>query len=213
MISEVTNQPFLGSKLVTNYYDENGYLIKKDLDKDGNGVVDGNERYYVYTYHKQGYLLTRSEYRVNGSIYTVEVFNKHGDLVKKKFDYGDGKFTQTSTQVNTYRDDGRKSTRTWDNYSTGEIANIIYYTYDGNKVIEKMDVAMNGTIDHVTTYTYDDKGDLIRRDRVGSRSIVYEYSYNDETGNLEMKTVDQFADGSRVTVTNYLWEERKILAK
>ncbi len=176
----------------TDYYDENGRVIKKVAAELGIENVTT-----VYTYDKNGNILKEEGFLDGMLITTVNYTYTDSKLTKKENLAPDNKISSaveyhynpdgTVTMELIYDDKGEivdQFNHTYEggvriatsrvHLSNNSTENVTYTYENGNLITEKQ---MGNTGEKTITYTYDSTGKILTRNVSGSDYAVYRYTY------------------------------------
>jgi hypothetical protein len=168
-------------------YDDNGNVIKTELDDRGPG----------YYYDVDGIADTTKEYSYDADGTTIIEATDH--------------LGQTSIEYKTYNENGDLIIDENDFDADGTIDSAIYYGYDedGNLTHEMHDYDLDGDIEHDVRYVYDDNGnltsELVTHNVNGSNGSYIgrtDYTY-DLDGNMTSMADDVNNDGTIEYLTTY----------
>lgn len=154
----------------TNTYDAQGNLKRRDIDRGGDGTVDG---YESFTYDDQGRVLTRFSHNTQFTNpgYYEYTYDTQGHLLTEKDDYqADGDFEYK--RVYTYDAQGRVIKKTYDYNYDGTIDDTYTYSY--------IDASDGG----YTKITHDSDASYLFIEKYDANGNITESGYGNENGEI-----------------------------
>jgi YD repeat-containing protein len=182
----------------TYQYDDQGRLIREDVDTDANGQTD-----YSILYSYSNGQLTQIENTRDSSIQTLS-YNQDGKITSRA--------TQNSSAPNTREtsvySNGELIEFSFDADDDGTPEKVTRYTYDtqGNQLTYSADSDGDGNIDSLVSYSYNSNNQVVTfsedKDNDGTPNLVIAYTY-DADGNRSSYNITVNNNGSPESLSNF----------
>jgi hypothetical protein len=181
-------------------YDDQGRLIREDVDSDSNGQTD-----YSILYSYTNDQLTQIENTRDSSIQTMS-YNQNGQITSRA--------TQNQSAPNTREtsvySNGNLIEFSFDADDDGSPEKVTRYTYDaqGNQLSYSIDLASSGigNVDSIVSYSYNSNNQVVTfsedKDNDGTPNLVIAYSY-DANGNRSSYNITVNNNGSPESLSNF----------
>lgn len=180
-------------------YDEQGRLIREDIDTDSNGQTDYS---ILYRYNADGQL-SQIENTRDASIQTLS-YNQNGQITSRA--------TQNQNSPNTRESsiysNGNLMEFSFDSDDDGNPEKVTRYTYDAqaNQLTYSLDSNGNGNIDSLVSYAYNTNNQVVTfsedKNNDGTPNLVIAYSY-DENGNRSSYNITVDSNGTPDSLSQF----------